>query len=268
MGSQASPVFDAYYFSHDCGLRPYGRTEEFLRFFGSIAGRIVSDILSTEGKSRPATVLDAGCAWGLLVEALRDRGIDAYGVDISKYAIQNVPPRISAYCWVGSVTDPFPQEYDLIVCIEVVEHMPKAEAEKAIEDICRYTDDVLFSSTPFDYKEVTHLNVQPPEYWAELFAHQGFFRDLDFDASFITPWAVRFRRKLEPLAHLVRDYERRFFLLSKENSELRSLSLEMRQHIAGLEEQAKSLRESLAGVLNSKSWKLTGPLRWLVSREK
>lgn len=27
----------------------------------------------------------------------------------------------------------------------------------------------------------SHINVQPPEYWAQLFARQGFFRDVDFD---------------------------------------------------------------------------------------
>ena len=47
------------------------------------------------------------------------------------------------------------------------------------------------------------MNVRPPEYWAEQFARQGFVRDVDFDASFITPWAVRFRRSAEPLHRVI-----------------------------------------------------------------
>jgi hypothetical protein len=238
-----SAMFDAYYFATGCG-RPYQRDAEWLRFFGDIAGRVASDI-------QPKTVLDAGCAWGFLVEALREREVEAYGIDISDYAIQNVHPEIQPYCWVGSVAEPFPQKYDLIVCIEVLEHLSQAQAEGAVINFCRHSEDILFSSTPFDYKEATHFNVQPPEYWAELFARQGFFRDVDFDASFITPWAVRFRRKSEPLARMVRDYERRYFLLSKENADLRSLTVEMRAEISALREQLEA-KERLVQEVSAK----------------
>ena len=71
---------------------------------------------------------------------------------------------------------------------------------------------MLFSSSPFDHQETSHVNVQPAEYWAELFARHGFYRDVDYDASFVTPWAVRFRRSSEPLARIVRNFERRFWV--------------------------------------------------------
>jgi hypothetical protein len=228
-GSQSTSVpYDAYYFAHNCG-RPCRRDEKWLRFFGAIADRIVNDI-------RPGTVLDVGCALGFLVEALRDRDVVAFGVDISEYAIQNVCCDIKPYCWVGRATDLFPQKYDLIVCIEVLEHLLPLESEQAVENICQHTEDVLFSSTPFDYKEATHFNVRPLEYWGELFARYGFFRDVDFDASFVTPWAVRFRRRMDPLHHIVRGYERRFWLLWKENTDLRSAVLEMCRQLAASEQ--------------------------------
>jgi SAM-dependent methyltransferase len=221
--SSASPeqsnLFDAHYYATGCG-RPYQRDEAWLDFFRTIARRIVQEI-------RPRTALDAGCALGLLVEGLRLEGVEADGVDISEYAIQTSHPDVKPYLRLGSIADPFPQKYHLIISIEVLEHMPPREAERAIENICASTEDVLFSSTPFDYKEATHFNVQPPEYWADRFAMQGFFRDVDFDASFITPWAVRFRRKNEPVHRIVRDYERKYWLLGKENSDLRSQVTEM-----------------------------------------
>jgi GT2 family glycosyltransferase/SAM-dependent methyltransferase len=226
-------LYDAYYFATGCG-RPYQRDEEWLRFFGSVADRIMRDI-------RPSTVLDVGCAMGFLVEALRQRGAEAFGVDISGYAIENVHPDIQPYCWVGSVTDPFPRKYDLIVCIEVLEHLPHREVEQAIENLCRHSDDVLFSSTPLDYKEATHVNVQSPEYWAELFARHGFFRDVDFDASFITPWAVRFRKTSEPVARVVAAYERRFWRSLQENQARRELSIEQRNELAEKERAVQAL---------------------------
>ncbi len=217
-------LFDAYYFRHGCG-QPYERNDAWLEFFDGIAEAIVRKI-------GPHTVLDAGCAMGFLVEALRGRGVEAFGVDVSEYAIQHIHPDVKPYCRLGSVTDPFSQKYDLIVCIEVLEHLSPRDAERAVENFCLHTDDVLFSSTPLDYKEATHFNVQPLEYWAELFAQHGFFRDVDFDASFITTWAVRFRRTTEPLHRVVREYERKFWLLWKENTDLRNLAVEMRNQLA------------------------------------
>lgn len=248
--SKADRFFDAYYYATGCG-RPYQRDEEWLGFFDHIAAKIVSSIA-------PRVVLDAGCAMGFLVESLRQRGVEAYGIDLSDYAISNVDPSIQPFCRVGSVAEPFPRRYDLIVSIEVLEHMPPAEAEKAVEVFCSHTDDVIFSSTPFDYKEVTHFNVQPPEVWGELFARQGFYRDVDYDASFITPWAVRFRRKDDPVARLVREYERKFFLLWKENVDLRLLTAEMRGQLSQQQSQAgpeAGAAYRLAVIENSRSWR-------------
>ena len=220
-------LYDAFYYAHDCGV-PYRRNQHWLDHFGAIADKVVERIA-------PQSVLDAGCAMGFLVEALRRRGVECYGIDISEYAISQVHADVRPYCWVGSICEPLPRKYDLIVCIEILEHMPAAEAPKAIANLCRHTDDILFSSTPFDYKEMTHFNVQPPEYWAELFAQHGFFRDVDFDASFVLPWAVRFRRRNEPVTRLVREYERRFWVLWNENVELRRSTVEMREQIIAAE---------------------------------
>ncbi len=231
-------LFDAYYFAHGCG-HPYQRDKEWLDFFGSIADRIVSDI-------QPKTVLDAGCAMGFLVEALRERGVEAYGIDISEYAIDRVHEDVKEYCWVGSVADPLPQSYDLIVCIEVLEHLPPRDAEAAVEILCRHTDDILFSSTPFDFKEVTHFNLQPPEYWAKLFAQQRFYRDLEYDASYVVPWTVRFRKAQIPVQRVVASYERRMWRLIQENQARRELALEQREDLAQNAREIEAMHTQLS----------------------
>jgi hypothetical protein len=217
-------LYDESYYAIGLGL-PYRRDEYWMAFFGRIADSIVSSI-------GPQRVLDAGCALGLLVEQLRLRGVAADGVDISEFAIANAPEAARPYVRVGSVAEPFGQRYDLIVCIEVLEHMSYDEAERAVANFCAHADDVLFSSSPLDYKEATHFNVQPIEYWADLFARQGFVRDVDFDARFLTPWAIRFRRSAEPLHRVLRNYERRFWMFLREVSDLRELVLEQRQRLA------------------------------------
>jgi SAM-dependent methyltransferase len=213
-------LFGERYYATGCGA-DYRRNEGWLRFFSTIAGHIVKDV-------HPATVLDAGCAMGFLVEALRAQGVEAWGVDVSDYAISQVHPSVRAFCAVGSITAPFERTYDLITCIEVLEHLDKAEGQRAIENLCCHTDDVLFSSTPHDFTEATHFNVQPPEYWAEQFARHGFYHDLDFDATFLTPWAMRFRRRSDTAHRIARDYERHIWRLQQENQELRQALNAMR----------------------------------------
>jgi SAM-dependent methyltransferase len=226
--------FDAYYYAHCCG-DPYHRGEALQKFFANLAGRIVSDIA-------PGSVLDAGCAIGLLVEALRERGVDATGIDLSSYAIGQVHDSVRSFCHHGSIADEFPRRYDLIVSIEVLEHMPARDAEAAIANFCRHTDDVIFSSSPSDYREPTHINVHPPGYWASEFARHGFYRDVDFDASFITPWAVRFRKGTEPLHRVIGSYERRFWELTLERNDTRAYSMEIQGQLAAQIAESDSLR--------------------------
>lgn len=233
--SETAKLYDENYYASGCGP-VYRRDDHWMNFFGEIAEKIAEGI-------QPGTVLDAGCAMGFLVEQLRAHGIEAWGVDISEYAIGKAHESIREFVWVGSVTEPFPSRYDLIVSIEVLEHLPKEASEQAVAIICQHTDDVLFSSTPLDYNEATHFNVQPVAYWAELFAQHGFFRDVDFDASFITPWAVRFRRRRETLPHLAGDYERWAWLVRKENADLREQVAANETAVKEMSAEMENLRE-------------------------
>ena len=286
-----SSLYDEYYYSHDFG-RPYQRDEVWLAFFDQIAKRIIEQF-------EPKTVLDAGCAWGFLVEAFRNRGVEAFGVDISEYAIQNVHPDIKPYCWNGSIIEPFPQKYDLITCIEVLEHLPQQEAEKAIENLCAHANEIVFSSTPFDYKEATHFNVHNPDYWVEQFARYGFYRDMEADVTCITSWAVRFVKTKRTSLRLVREYERKFWQLRKENFDLRQLSIETQDRlkqqenqvqtfgvqvaekeqsvqalsaqVAEKEQSVHALTAQVAEIKGSKAWKLVTEIRkirvWLIPKD-
>jgi SAM-dependent methyltransferase len=212
---------------------PYERSTKWLGVFGVIADGIVREIA-------PKTVLDVGCAMGFLVEHLRDRGVEAQGIDISGHAIAGVRDDIKPSCRVASILEPVPGRYDLVVCLEVVEHLPETEAHAAVGRLCGLSDDVLFSSTPGDFGEDTHINVQPPEYWAGLFAAHGFIRDLDFDASaFLAPWACRYRRNSEPARRVTEAYERRLWALEQEVRALRTRGLETAALLARQDEQLR-----------------------------
>lgn len=234
--------FSEYYYRHDCGT-PYSRTDEWLAFFDNIANQIILEI-------NPKSVLDAGCAWGFLVEALRSKGVEAYGMDISDFAISQVDNSVKEFCKVGSVAESFDRNYDLIVNIEVLEHMPKLEALKAIKNFCEHSSKILFSSTPIDYQEVTHINVQAPEYWAKEFAKYDFYRDMDFDASFITAWSSLLKRQDITKSELVTRYERKFWSLHKENVDLRSKAISDQNFLAQIENEAEVAKLDLQHYKN------------------
>jgi len=243
--------FGGYYYAHDCGV-PYERNDHWLEFFARMAEQIQKSL-------RPATVLDAGCALGMLVEALRDLGVEAYGVDISEYAIAEASDSVKKYVRQASLTEPLPDRYDLITCVEVIEHIPSIDAERAIANLCTATDRVLLSSSPFDYSEPTHVNVHPPEEWAALFARHGFVRNLDFDASFVTDWAVLFERKGDWLPDVIRPYERAHWQLQQEVREIRGTALQLQGQLergysgsgassAELNQELLATRDALIGT--------------------
>lgn len=185
-------VYDAEYYQHGCGSTPYERNSHWLGFFCGIATELVRSL-------RPKRVFDAGCAWGFLVEAFWDLGVEAYGVDISSYAIDQVRRDMRSCCRVGSLVEPIQGTYDLVTCIEVLEHMPEEEAKEAVRQMTEVTDSILFSSTPNDFTEPTHVNVHPPIYWLNLFAKHHFAPDLLYDAAFLSPHAFLLRRQKEPI---------------------------------------------------------------------
>jgi Methyltransferase domain len=221
----------AYFQNYWGGGGAYERNERWLKFFGAVADGIVRDL-------HPVKALDAGCALGFLVEALHDRGVDAHGIDISEYAITQVDDSVRDRCRVASLTAPIEDRYDLITCIEVVEHLPPSEIDAALDNLCSATDQLLLSTTPQDYGEPTHLNVQPPEYWTAALARRGFLRDLERDFSYLSPWAGLYRRSAEPLVDVVRDYDRAWWRQRREVHEVRGSLLATQERLTELERAA------------------------------
>jgi len=240
---------DYYGTSYDQSGVPYRRGEQLWEdLFGRLA-------ISIEETLRPRTVLDMGCATGMLVEALRDRGVDARGIDVSAWAIGQVPAALRPFCKVGSITDELDGHYDLITCLEVLEHLPPSLASEAVANLCRHSDAILFSSTPDDFDEPTHLNVESGGYWARLFFRQGFVRDVDFDASFLAPHAVLFRRHDVDVDTLIDDYERGIWnVTSRLGADLQEVVATIGEltgqynELAPLARETEHLREALSDL--------------------
>lgn len=196
--------YSRYYYEHSIGAcaEPYAWSSPHWRtFFTETAGRLVALFPDT------ATVLDVGSASGLLVQAFVEHGVDAVGLDLSDAAIEAADPGVRDRLTLRSATDPIEGRYDLVTCIEVLEHMAPADAEKALDHLCAATDRIIMSSTPEDFAEPTHVNVHPPAHWAAAFAQRGFYRRADMDLAFLSPWAVVFERASLTTRDVVHRYE-------------------------------------------------------------
>jgi SAM-dependent methyltransferase len=224
---------------------PYEESEpHWERFFGAVASHLVEHVA-------PATALDVGCAKGFFVDALVRLGVDAYGTDISEYAIASASARIRDRVSVHDLTIPFEGHWDIVSCIEVIEHMAPVDAQRAIDNITAVTDLVLFSSTPHDFVEPTHVNVHPAADWAEWFATRGFFRRTDIDVSGLSPWAVLFeRRRLAPPS-VVHLYETELASLREEVIAKREGLLRAQRHLDQLQAEQAAAQESAEGRLEA-----------------
>lgn len=191
--AEADPavVYGPEYYATHCGDLPYARTTTvWLEFYGRVADAILRGL-------SPRRVFDAGCAIGFLVEALWDRGVEAHGRDVSPFAISQVRQDVRPYCAVGSIAEPINGEYDLVLCIEVLEHMPEEEALQAIGAITAAAPRILFSSSPTDLDEPTHVNVRPTIYWLRRFAEVGFAPVPTHDATYLCAHAMLLERSAE-----------------------------------------------------------------------
>lgn len=201
--------------------------EHWRNFFMSVADRLV-------GALNPRTVLDVGCARGLLVQSFAIQGVDARGFDISAHAIESAHEDVRDRLSVASATERIDGRYDLVTCIEVLEHMSATDAQLAIDQLTAVTDRVLFSSSPEDHDEPTHINTNPGEQWAAWFAERGFFRRVDVDVSMIAPWAVVFERGEPSLHELTKRYEQQYASVRTELLEKRRALLEADREINSL----------------------------------
>src|SRR5512137_1682190 len=68
-------------------------------------------------------ILDFGCAKGYLVKALRLLRRQAWGMDISEYAISCVDSEVRQYCALSPHLVNLPKHFDFCVAKDVFEHI-------------------------------------------------------------------------------------------------------------------------------------------------
>jgi len=95
--------------------------------------------------------LDIGCATGFVVEALRELGIDARGVDVSQYAIDHAAAGARGHVRRADARLGLPfadGEVDVVTALETLEHLEPREVPPVLAEIRRVTSAYVLATIP------------------------------------------------------------------------------------------------------------------------
>lgn len=142
------------------------------------ASRLSSDVVvpMVVELVRPASVIDVGCGMGAWLASFSECGVkDVFGID-GDYVDRTQLQIDETYFTARDLTRPLDidRRFDLVVSLEVAEHLPASAAVTFVESLVSLGPAVLFSAA-IPYQGGTgHLNEQWPEYWAALFAEHDY----------------------------------------------------------------------------------------------
>ena len=145
----------------------------------SVIAPIVRDMLA------PRSLLDVGCGMGEWLEVFEIE--DSLGVDISapdgdRFRRHDLTQPLDLH-----------RTFDLVLSLEVGEHLPEEAAGVLVLSITRHTNTALFSAAVPGQEGKGHINCQPHEYWHELFDFYKFepldaIRPLVANDWRVSPW--------------------------------------------------------------------------------
>jgi SAM-dependent methyltransferase len=125
---------------------------------------------------QPNTAVDVGCGVGTWLAVLIESGVrDVWGIDgdyVDRSLLQIAQDRFRSH----DLTVPIHLErrFDLVLCLEVAEHLPADSAPTLIGSLVRLGPVVLFSAAIPYQGGIHHVNEQWPEYWTRHFAARGY----------------------------------------------------------------------------------------------
>lgn len=122
-------------------------------------------------------LLDFGCAMGFLVKAFRLLGYNAWGYDVSEYAINNVPIEVQPYIYHTPIYDS--KTWDWIICKDVLEHIPYNQINGVIKNLRSCSKNIFvivpLSDSGLNYNEPayeldeTHIIREDLTWWSNTF---------------------------------------------------------------------------------------------------
>src|SRR6202165_4177334 len=103
--------------------------------------RIKRNIIAHVGLKPGMRILDVGCGKGFLVKdlMLECPGLEAFGLDVSRYALLHCEREVVGRLHLGSAESlPFPDgAFDCVLSINTIHNLPRPKALEALKEIQR-----------------------------------------------------------------------------------------------------------------------------------
>jgi SAM-dependent methyltransferase len=147
-------------------------TEELYKYLQKTSQESAKEIIPILWEFvQPKRVIDVGCGTGTWLSAFQEFGVeDILGIDgdwVDPKMLEIPADKFLAL----DLSQPLPinQQFDLVVSLEVAEHLPPECAPIFVNSLTKLGPVILFSAAVPFQGGTNHVNEQWPDYWAKLF---------------------------------------------------------------------------------------------------
>lgn len=239
---------------------PYIHTELVHNF--SAAREVVPVVMKLV---KPSSVLDVGCGTGTWLKIFAEHGVEDYAGLDGDYTDRSMLKIPTARFHPHDLSSAFDlnRKFDLVVSLEVGEHLAEPAADTFVESLIKHGEVHLFSAAIPGQGGQRHLNEQWPAYWEAKFKKYGFYfhdvvRPEIWDNNRIDFW---YRQNIF-LVTKEKSAKSHFPILSVVHPDLHELKLKnAKDYLESLMEGRQGLRVSFTIFLNAIKFKIKNLLR-------
>ncbi len=163
----------SYVSDHDEGLV---YSDEFYEDLGDLARHAATELVPLLMEQvEPKSVVDVGCGAGAFVHEFTRHGVnDVVGIEGPDFGAAHYRgPEESLL--IRDLEEPLEldRRFDLVLCLEVAEHLPYARSAGFVRDLAALADVIVFSAAIPGQGGTHHVNEQWPTFWCDQFARHG-----------------------------------------------------------------------------------------------
>lgn len=176
--------FDEAYYEHgiEAGVSCYSNYQWLPELTIPLAAQLIIQLGIKPGHK----ILDFGCAKGYLVRALHLLHYEAYGVDVSEYAITHAPQDVRDYLSIIQPGGEIPttgRPFDWVIAKDVLEHVSYTDIKRVLGTIRDVAKNLMVIVPlgclgkyviPAYERDRTHQIREPLEWWADQLSLAGF----------------------------------------------------------------------------------------------